>query len=100
MNLYETQKLFWTELKEVIKNNNMDSIYVNSYIGCAIQDCFDFVFDRIKTSPLTETYLLGTFCEAKVYVNPMKKYTDHNLYGENGKIIHDFKVNFGNVLLV
>jgi hypothetical protein len=101
MNLYEAQKLFWTELKEVIESNNMDSIYVNAYIGTAIQDYFNFVFIAItKTSPTTEPYLVGTFGEAEVYVDPMKKYSDHNLYDKNGKIIHDFKVNFGNVSLV
>jgi len=102
MNLYEAQKFFWNELKDVIKNNNMESIYVNVYIGTAIQDCYDYVWEkRTETIRLSDgPFLDGTFDGAKVFIDANKKYSDQKLYDKEGNIIHDFSINFGHLCLI
>lgn len=93
----EHLKEFWEEAREIVRGK--DSVYVNCYIAAAL--CDDYFSFSPKTSVEKDTvYLIGLYCDTKLYVDSYMKYSDHRMLNENGECLIDFKIKYGDIPLI
>ena len=99
--MYDILKKFWQEVKDIIEKYQLKEIYVNVYIGCVLQDSFDFVFSKEeKHINSGEPYNVGKFNSVDVIVNPYMKYTDLRIMNAKGEVYYNFSEEYKNICLI
>ena len=99
MNLFETQKSFYQEIIDLIKQKQLTEIYVNVYLGSALSDAFTY-FNYEKENINQNIYKIGTFINTNVFINSNLKYSDLKIYGKEGEIYEDFTEKYKKLNLV